>query len=481
MRPPTKRVRIGEDEDGSLSEQGGDSLSQSQSQLAQRPANAPSTPFPPPMTFHDTVPKLPFELQALSLRQWIGPQRIQVDEHASPTYRLSFNTPLNPQSSTLVSQKSMFPKHLQDEYKLARTLSWIKDRKEFRDPYTFYMTHFLMSREMQGPGGDYEVPRELCWDALRGPNARITYATTWPVNQNPSRMYHYYPNLTHLHGLEKIKLDFDADQYFAFFDVALPPFDYHDDTGTGDNLYRDPRCHGAAIFLTHTQDLELHFGDAYKSANPWANVSEPDWCEENEEWAYREARLRPSVCESSIVIDWILEHAWHGAYLQQIPKITITGDDQEWVKEKWHGIFVRHAEYKKQQEESKETIDSFGVHRPNMDAMQMFGKVVKVGEEDADVEMVEDMDSNVGLEDEEQVQDDNENAPDGDESDEEEDDDDYRPQDHFPPACTCTIGCWRLRGGKVEEKLPSRSLWDQVSDQVRGSWMAGFVAGTGTQ
>jgi hypothetical protein len=414
------------------------------------------------MNFHTVTQHLPFELQVITLQKWIGPQRIEVDELVSPSYRLSYTTPSTPNSLAFASQKSKFPEHLRHEYEHIRILSWLKDQKIFEDPYTFYMGHFFMSKEMHWLLGEYLIPRELCWDSLRDPNARITYSTTWPITQNPSRTYHLCPNLTHLHGLENVKLNFDAEQYFALFDVALPPFDYHDDEVSGDNLYSDARCHGAAAFLAHTKDLEIHFGVAYKSANPWANVAEGDWCEE---WEYKEARLRPFVCESGMVVDWILEHAWHGQYLQHIETIKITGDVQDWVKEKWHSIFVRQAEYKKEREEEGEEVELFAIHEPDMDAMQIYGRVEEVLLEPLPPTNQPGMDSESEW---------GSDAADPDGAGEAEEDD-YRAQDHYPPACTCAIGCWRLRGGKVEEDLAVKS-WDEFEkfpEEVVGGWMDG--------
>ena len=129
------------------------------------------------------------------------------------------------------------------------------------------------------------------------------------------------------------------------FDVAVPPFHYRDGAFAGDNLYRDEFCHGAGHFLLHTKELEIHFGDAYKQVNPWYDVQEAAWCETNPAWNYAEARLRPHVCDSGLVIDWILEYAWYNGHLQHIKTITLTGDIQPWVREKWYDIFKRHAMY----------------------------------------------------------------------------------------------------------------------------------------
>lgn len=133
----------------------------------------------------------------------------------------------------------------------------------------------------------------------------------------------------------------------------------------GDNLYPNPLCHGAAAFLLHTRDFTLHFGTAYKSANAWYNVGDKKWCTtlttitttanaaasslgQEEEEEMTEPRLRPHVCDSGRVVDWILEYAWHYGFLQHIPRIRLTGDVQPWVREKWYAIFAAQAEHNKQ-------------------------------------------------------------------------------------------------------------------------------------
>jgi hypothetical protein len=64
--------------------------------------------------------------------------------------------------------------------------------------------------------------------------------------------------------------------------------------------------------------------------------------------------------------------------------------------------------------------------------------------------------------------------------DEESGEVEYKPQDHYPPACTCAIGCWRLRGGKVEYDVPVMASWnefEQYPDTAVGEWMDGGQLG----
>lgn len=190
-----------------------------------------------------------------------------------------------------------------------------------------------------------------------------------------------------------------------------------------------------AFFLRIQKELELHFGDPYKQTNPWYDVQEPTWCEGNPAWNYAEARLPPHICESGLVIDWILGYAWYGGYLQHIKTITLTGDVQQWVKDKWYDIFELQAAYL--ETHPGEHIPIFAVHTPDP---------IDLG--------------TVGME------------------DEDEDDDAWRPQHHYPPPCKCEVGCWRLRGGRVDEGLEAKS-WDDFetySDEV-GDWMDGVQLG----
>jgi hypothetical protein len=46
------------------------------------------------------------------------------------------------------------------------------------------------------------------------------------------------------------------------------------------------------------------------------------------------SRSHQTICTRRTVIDCILPYAWHNAYLQHIPTITLSGDVQPWVREK---------------------------------------------------------------------------------------------------------------------------------------------------
>jgi hypothetical protein len=389
------------------------------------------------ITFQVAALHLPPEILLHVLQEWLGQQRIIVGGSSHSNYTISYTNPENANPFAIMSRTSETPSRMLQEYFRSRIRSWLIDHKEFSDPTTFYMSHLLMSLKMADRLGFFFLPSHP-WDTiLRDP--ALSLLTKFPIVKDHDAQYVLTKHLSSLHGLEKIKLDFTAEQYFAMFDVAVPPFHYRDDTVTGDNLYRDDYCHGAGLFLAHTKELEIHFGDAYKHTHPWYDVQESAWCETN-----NEARLRPHICESGMVIDWILEYSWYGGHLQHIPKITLTGDVQQWVKDKWDDIFERHATYSRTH--TGEHVSMFAVHRPDV----------------IDLETI-------GMDDD-----------DDDDDDDNDDDEAWMPQNHYPPPCKCSIGCWRLRGGVIEEELGVKS-WDgheTYPDEVVGDWMNGVDLGS---
>jgi hypothetical protein len=220
--------------------------------------------------------------------------------------------------------------------------------------------------------------------------------------------------------VEKISLDFSAEQYFALFNVSIPPFHYSDPV-TGDNLHPDPLLHGAAFFLAHARVLELHFGSKYKWAHPWCEVQEHPW---------QEARSCPHICDSGIVVDWILEFAWYAGSLQHLEKLTITGDVQTWVLDKWNGIFLAHRQYV---EEHPQDVDApFVVYEPDIAAISSLG--MPRGDDDAE----------------------------------------WCPELHYPPVCSCRIACERLVHGGVVDEVVEKS-WEDF--EVYAEYPVGDWAG----
>lgn len=139
---------------------------------------------------------------------------------------------------------------------------------------------------------------------------------------------------------------------------------------------RDEFCQNAAIFLGSTEELTLEFGDKYKSEHPWYNLNDEFWNQHREEWPYGAARLRPNVCESGLVIDWILSYAWHNQYLQHIPKVRLTGDVQEWVKQKWHRIFEQQAQHNRVCKVNNTVPDPFFIFKPDLRAIERHGTFI---------------------------------------------------------------------------------------------------------
>jgi hypothetical protein len=368
----------------------------------------------------DTLPlTVPRELAYHILEHWIAPEQLVTAQslHIAPHTPLASSALItalqpNPSDAIVTTYTSAtdvlvckLPLYLQAEYWRLRHLSWLKSPKAFTDPHDFYMGHWQLSLDPASRLPPFSsVPFTLSRAYTNNPVA------VEPLLSMP------HPRISH-HGLERIELDFDASQYFALFNVRLPPFETIDTTSQGDERHHDAHLQGAASFLQHTQHLTLRFGDAYKWAHAWSDVDNIAW---------DEARCRPKVCESGVIVDWILEYAWDGGYLQHIPEIEISGDVQNWVKEKWSGIFERHM--------ARARVGVVGlleVHRPDMHAIEWRGMV---------------------------------------EGEEEE----WRAEEHYPPVCECEIGCWRLRGGGVvEEDVGSaENGWEDVSgdEGVVGGW-----------
>ena len=66
-----------------------------------------------------------------------------------------------------------------------------------------------------------------------------------------------------------------------------------------------------------------------------------------------------------------------------------------------------------------------------------------------------------------------------DDGEEDEEDEAWMPRNHYPPPCTCEIGCWRLQNGKIEEEIKAKTWEDfeQYETEVVGDWMVGVELG----
>jgi hypothetical protein len=208
-----------------------------------------------------------------------------------------------------------------------------------------------------------------------------------------------HPNLPY-HGLERIRLDFTSEDYFALFGVKVPPFENENiSIGHAD-------AYGAATFLKHTKELTLHFGSLYRSAHPWYELSDTAW--DVPDHSGVEPRLRPGVCVSGLVVDWILTYAWQHQLLQHIPSIALSGDVQAWVKAKWELIFKRAHPQQEDYGNGKE-----------VDAIEQVGRRESIMQ---------------GT--------------------------DWEPQDHYPPVCRCEVDCDRLGvSGVLDEVGVGSGKW----------------------
>lgn len=301
------------------------------------------------------------------------------------------------------------PGRLGEEYLRYQCRSFLYDDKYFDDPGTFYISHFLLTS-----GNGYNTPKDSN-EWIQRVNQRIPMELDLVVRSAKESCS------SHLHGLEKITLDFTAGQYFALFNVGLPPFDHIADH----DVALDPLLHGAASFLASTKHLTLHFGTAYKSLlHPWHNLSLDTRWTANKYQDYGEARLRPNICDSGLVVDWILEYAWEGWYLQHIPRIRITGAVQHWVQKKWHAIFEKQAAFNESHSELEKAARNFAVYDSDVDGIELMDVDKEEGTACGGDKEDGACPANPG----------------------------YAAEDYFPPVCRCSIACWKLGEEKEEEE-----------------------------
>ena len=344
----------------------------------------PASTQSPRLSFRTLPPALPCETVNHVLQQWTDPPSLVVDDAYDAQDNIHYMAYVCDSDTAAES----LPNTLRDEYWRERELSWSRDTKVFRCPYYFYMSHYLLSLDPINTLSSFDhVPATL-----------LSAGTSTVIVSRPIRQQHSHAFSSN-HGLEKVYLDFEASQYFALFKVRVPPFD--DDSEITYDVQSDPHIHGAASLLQHTKHLTLHFGEAYKWQHPWAEVG-----------TWHDARIRPNVCDGGLVIDWILEFAWQGEFLQHIPMIKVSGDVQPWVKTKWEGIFAR----------KRGAAGSFAVHKPDLNAITKRGVEGSAGE--------------------------------------------WQPEDHYPPKCTCEFRCCRLLNGSVaDEGCDEATTWDDLATQ----------------
>ncbi|KAF2243939.1 hypothetical protein BU26DRAFT_111091 [Trematosphaeria pertusa] len=265
----------------------------------QKPSEAPILP----------IKNLPSEIISTILDFWIGePTLFPADPYHPTLLTPTYTSSIPPQILKVL------PLPLQHEHNLLLHQKWLRSEKSFDDAYRFYATHIAVLGSLSH--GAFEPPRQL--------RAMLCQQAVLPEAMRP------HPQLR-LHGLEKIRLDLTAADYFALFRVHVPPFER-----PGSTLH-DQEPYGAAVFLAHTEQLVLCFGDLFRSTHPWYDLADTAWDGERDDGVV--PRCRPGVCTEGLLIDWILTYAWHHGYLQHIPKIKLQGGMQPWVREKWMRIF----------------------------------------------------------------------------------------------------------------------------------------------
>lgn len=180
-------------------------------------------------------------------------------------------------TDTAANSYKTLPPDLHDESWRLRHLSYLKSTKTFRTPYDFYMSHYLLSTDPEAILPPFaNLPANL--------TQLNNTATIQPLLRLPRSCIPF-------HSPEKIELEFNASQYFAFFNVRISRFDISDTTS---ELHPDIHLQGAAQLLQHCKHLTLHFSDAYKWAHAWSYVKGTAWTD---------AICCPRVCESGLLVD----------------------------------------------------------------------------------------------------------------------------------------------------------------------------------
>jgi hypothetical protein len=316
------------------------------------------------LSFRSLPASFTSEIKCLILKYWTADQDVVVVPRPSPRDErllVAYSCGTDMRSGSL-------PPDLMDEYDRIRHLSWLTAPKYFSHPYYFYMSHYLLAH-LPSSASKFSL-RNLC---------PISFYQAYPLPVNAEA--HPYMGLDHpslfTHGLEKIILDFTAPAYFALFDVRLPGF------GQEDGWYHDHFVHSSARFLEKCTNLTLVFGTAYRYSHPWYYLDNSFW---------DNAKCRPHVCEMGLIVDWILEFAWANGYLHHIENVTLEGEVQPWVKDKWAAIFAM-------QRASGMPRDRHQVHRADMVQIQRHGWDKQPAHEE------------------------------------------WSAQEHYPPACMCENGC----------------------------------------
>jgi hypothetical protein len=284
----------------------------------------------------DTLPSnLPDEIVLCILQHWMEPQELvvrdtTVSEHG--VHKLGDTDRLTIMYACQSDEyaKSSLPPYLFKEYRRLRRLSWLRDTKYFSNPVDFYVSLCILFDMPEHFPPLKPSPHSV---AINWRPALIKTANK-PTNPTPrTSEKHCMIHVSTLllpqprppsHGLERITLDFTAAQFFAMFDVRVPPFDrVPADT--------DRYLHGTAILLQHCTHLTLVFGEKFRYQHPWYDLDDSVW--------HEDARLRPHVCDMGVMVNVVMEYAWAHGSIQRVEKLTFEGEHiQRWVRLKWEKI-----------------------------------------------------------------------------------------------------------------------------------------------
>ncbi|KAL5113669.1 hypothetical protein ACEQ8H_008456 [Pleosporales sp. CAS-2024a] len=266
---------------------------------------AQSAPERPILTFSN-LPFLPKEVLHLILSYWIGPEEVDVEatwpimnSPWDPDLLVTYQCPTDPAAV-------MLPTDLAKEYWRMRHLSWLTSTKTFTTPYKVYMMHFALARSQ-----DSALPALSHFATAPPPYNTVTID---PLLTQPHPHHKF-------HGLERIRLEFTAHDFFDMFNLQLPPFNDYNYWGRA---------------LEHCKHLTLVFARTYCYAQPWFDIGYADEIWEN-------AKCRYPMCEMGKVVDWILRAAWEGGFLKGMRTVQIEGNVQSWVRTKWEAIFATLA------------------------------------------------------------------------------------------------------------------------------------------
>ncbi|KAF1911499.1 hypothetical protein BDU57DRAFT_461826 [Ampelomyces quisqualis] len=289
------------------------------------------------ISFRTLPSDLPDEIALRILKHWMEPQELVVQDATvsnDKIHKIGDADRLHIIYACKSDEhaRSSLPPYLFNEFWRLRRHSWLKGTKYFSNPYDFYVSHCILLDMPEHFPPLKLSPHSLAmeWTPAFVNTALQPATPTTQTARAPCNIYIDFLLLprqpTPTHGLERIALDFSTAQYFALFDVRVPPF--HRILADA-----DVHLHGAAILLQHCTHLTLVFGDKQRAQHPWYDLDDDTWNEA--------ARLRPKVCDMGVLVDVVLEHAWGNGYIQHVEKLILEGDlVQAWVRRKWEVILA---------------------------------------------------------------------------------------------------------------------------------------------